>query len=135
MIKEIVFNFNGVDYKVQKGAKTVNFGNTCFNVGYEKYPEGIKTRKELMNEVIEYNAIENINFKLPQLLENKGLDDMLEVDLYEFIQTLELEELDFREMSILANLEQVFIYSDNYFKLTGKNNHYIIVDLKGRLRS
>jgi len=135
MKTEIIFNFNGVDYKVQKGSKTVNYANSCFSVDFEKYPEGIKTRKELMNEVIEYNAIENINFKLPQLLEDEGFDDLVKPNLNEFIQTLEFEEFGFRELSVLANLEQVFIYSDNYFKLSGKNNHYIIIDREGNLRS
>ena len=130
MKTELKTTFQNTEFKTIAGSQTVTFGNDSFVVD-----DKITSSDQLEKEVIEFLAIENINHLLIDLLENKGLDDILEVDLYDFIDQLEFNSYGYREYYILACMYDVELYSDNYLKIIDDVDNFIIVDLKGKLRS
>lgn len=130
----IYFRFNGQEYLAEKGTKTINNINGQFITTTDK---NINDFEYLEYKVIEHLAINNLNDLVVEILENKGIDDKLQKDIYDFIENIELNQiLNIRELYILADLEDIelfeYEYQDSYLKFYSGRS-FFITDLKGKL--
>ena len=104
--KMLQFNFKGIIYQGVKGGRTINIkhkkGETAFNCF--SINEGLINENHLENEVLKWNAINNINSKLKSWLELKDIDTT-----EDYIDNLESQSLGYREAEVLANMTSVTV--------------------------
>jgi len=101
--KEIVYVHDGIEYKAQEGARTVNLYNGPHNFTNFAVNSDIEGYDHLRNIVLEWLAINNIHTKIADWLELCALDEFVNDGYIE-----QLERMDgFRELEILANVTNI----------------------------
>ncbi|MFW6243005.1 MAG: hypothetical protein ACOC2W_02505 [bacterium] len=126
------FNFKGITYKGEEGTKTINLYSNENNSAFTMFTieEDLLNKNHLKNEVLKWNAINNIHDKLIDWMELNGLDDFVDE---EYIDNLENQISGYREIEVLANVTNIEKRGNMLYIKADNLNKHIITDYRGKI--
>jgi hypothetical protein len=133
IMKKFKVEQNGNTYEAVEGGRTVSVYNpavgdvavTCFTTGRD-----IDSYKTLRDEVVSWIGIGKLHDRVPQILEQNNLDSLIKTSVHQFVENVEMHDLSFDELAVLANIQQVFLKNSKISFETGKYSFKTSLDGK-----